>query len=53
MTLCLYEIPDEIGLLMISSGELWSTSFVPQIMKIQGEVEFEGNFRFFILHNKF
>ena len=34
-------------------GELRSTLFVPQRMKIQDKVEFEGNFRFFILHNKF
>ena len=47
------EIPDEISLLTISSGELWSTLFVPQSMKIKDKVEFEGNFRFLILQKKF
>ena len=47
------EIPDEIRPLTISSGELWSTLYVPQRIKIQDKVEFEGNFMFFILHNKF
>ena len=47
------EIPDEISPPSISSGELWSTLFVPQRMEIQDKVEFEGNFKFFILHNKF
>ena len=47
------EIPDEINPLMTSSAELWSILSVPQRIKIQDKVEFEGNFRFFILHNKF
>ena len=47
------EIPVKISPLTISSGELWSTLFVSQRMKIQDKVEFKGNFRFFILHNKF
>ena len=38
------EIPDEISPLTISSGELWSTLFVSQRIKIQDKVEFEGNF---------
>ena len=47
------EIPHEVSPLMIPSGELWPTLFVPQRMKIQDKVEFERNFRFFILHTKF
>ena len=47
------ETPYETSPFTISSGELWSTLFVPQRMKIQDKVEFEGNFRFFILNNKF
>ena len=47
------EIPDEISPLTISSGELWSTLYVPQRIKIQDKVEFEGSLMLFILHNKF
>ena len=47
------EISDEISWFTISSGELWSVLFVPQRMKMQYKVEFEGHFRGFFLHNKF
>ena len=47
------EISDEIGPLTISPAELWSTLFVPQRMKMQDQVKFEGNFRLSIFHNRF
>ena len=47
------EISDEISWLTISSGELWSVLFVPQRMKMQYKVEFEGHFRGFFLKNNF
>ena len=47
------EISDEISWLTISSGELWSVLFVPQRMKMQYKVEFEGHFRGFFSKNNF
>ena len=38
---------------MVSAGELWSTLFVPQRMKMQLNIAFEGISRFSILRNKF